>query len=299
MGTGFERMRLDRGWARRIAATALVLVCVACGDPGEPVASVTVGVDREEIPQGRHVTVGYRFGVFREIAAGGEPYRVLVHFLTDEEEVIWQDDHLPPLPIDQWRAGETVEYTRRVIIPPYPYVGSSTVAVGIYSPSSGERLPLLAEELDDRAYVGTRVTFAPGRESSMLFYEDGWYGQETDPASGERWRWIADRAGLTFRNPRADVTLYLDVQAAPRRAVEGPQRVRVSLGDGVLHDGVLEPGERQFLEIGLLGREMGADATVTLGLDVEPSFVPAEGASGAADERRLGARVYYAYVDDR
>ena len=222
-----------------------------------------------------------------------------MHFLTDEEEVIWQDDHLPPLPIDQWRAGETVEYTRRVIIPPYPYIGSSTVAVGIYSPSSGERLPLLAEELDDRAYVGTRVTFAPGRESSMLFYEDGWYGQETDPASGERWRWIADRAGLTFRNPRADVTLYLDVQAAPRSAVEGPQRVRVSLGDGVLHDGVLEPGERRFLEIGLPGREMGDGGTVTLGLDVDPSFVPAEGASGAADERRLGARVYYAYVDDR
>ena len=71
MGTGFERMRLDGGWARRIAATALVLACAACGDPGEPVASVTVGVDREEIPQGRHVTVGYRFGVFREIAEGG------------------------------------------------------------------------------------------------------------------------------------------------------------------------------------------------------------------------------------
>ena len=297
MRTPCERVCCGGEWNRRIAATVLLLACAACGDPGEPVASVTVGVDRDEIPRGRHVLVGYRFDVFRELGTRDGQYRVFVHFLTDEEAVIWQDDHSPPVPISQWRAGETVEYTRRAMIPPYPYIGTSTVAVGIYSPSTGERLPLLSEDLGDRTYVGTTVTFTPARESSILFYEDGWYGEESDTATGERWRWIADRAGLTFRNPRADATLYLDVQSAPRGAVDGPQRLRVSLGANVVHDGVLEFGERTFLEVGLPSRAMGDGASVSLGIDVEPSFVPAEAGSGATDERRLGARVHYAYVE--
>ena len=280
-----------------VVATALLLTTGACADRSEPVASVTVGVDRDEIPRGRHVMVAFRFDVFREIAALDRQYRVFVHFLTDEEEVMWQDDHVPPVPIGEWRAGETVEYTRRVMIPAYPYIGESTVAVGIHSPSTGERLPLLAEDLGGRAYVGTMVTFAPGHENSMVFYEAGWYREERDRLSDERWRWTSERAGLTFRNPRADATLYLELQAAPEGVVDGPQRLKVRLGEGVVYEGVLEVGERHFLDVELQRRQMGDGASVRLDIEVEPSFVPAASDSGATDERRLGARVYYVYVD--
>ncbi len=279
-------------------ATALVLTMGACADRSEPVASVTVGVDRDEVPRGRHVMMAYRFEVFPEIATVGGEHRVFVHFLTDEQEVMWQDDHVPPVRVEDWRPGDVVEYTRRMMIPAYPYIGESTVAVGIYSTSSGERLPLLAADLGDRTYSGTTVTFAPGHESGMLFYEGGWHGEESDRGSAERWRWTSERAGLTFRNPRTDATLYLDVQAAPRGVVDGPQHLRVRSGENVVHEEVLELGERRFLEIGLLRQEMGDGASVSLDIDVEPVFVPAALASGGADERRLGVRVYYAFLDE-
>ena len=182
------------------------------------------------------------------------------------------------------------------MMPPYPYIGPSTVAVGIYSESTGERLPLLAEGLGDRAYLGSTVTFVPGHESSVLFYENGWYGEEGDRASEERWRWIASEAGLTFRNPRADATLYLDVQAAPLGVMDGPQNLRVRLGETVVHDSLLELGERRFLDIALPRRDVGDEATVTLGIEVEPAFVPAS-SGGGTDDRELGMRVYYVYVD--
>ena len=241
--------------------------------------------------------VAYRFDVFQEMAAVGGEHRVFLHFLTDEQEIIWQDDHVPPVRVEEWRPGDVVEYTRRVTIPAYPYIGESTVAVGIYSPSTGERLPLLADALGDGTYAGTTVTFAPGQESSMLFYEAGWHGEEGGRGSAERWRWTSERAGLTFRNPRTDATLYLDVQGAPQGVVGGAQHLRVRSGENVVHDEVLELGERRFLEIGLQRQEMGDGASVSLDIDVEPSFVPARLASGGADERRLGVRVFYAYLD--
>lgn len=297
MSTGAERWRWGGAWCRGFVATVLVLSCVACGERAEPVAGVTLGVDRDELPRGRHLTVAYRFDVFRETAAAGGDYRVFVHFLTTEGEVIWQDDHSPPVPIGEWRAGETVEYTRRVALPPYPYIGPATVAVGIYSQSTGERLPLLAEDLGGREYLGTTVTFVPGHESSMLFYEEGWYGEEGDRASDERWRWIGNEAGVTFRNPRADATLYLDVQAAPLGVMEGPQSLRVRVGEMVVQDLSLELGERRFLEIALPREDLGEEATVSLGIEVAPSFVPASSSPGGVDERELGVRVYYVYVD--
>jgi hypothetical protein len=38
---------------------------------------------------------------------------------------MWTDDHTPPVPTTQWKPGQTVEYTRTVFIPIFPYVGDA------------------------------------------------------------------------------------------------------------------------------------------------------------------------------
>ena len=54
----------------------------------------------------------------------------MVHVVDADEELMWTDDHNPPVPTTQWKPGQTVEYTRTVFVPIYPYVGEATIQVG-------------------------------------------------------------------------------------------------------------------------------------------------------------------------
>ena len=49
-----------------------------------------------------------------------------------------QLDHYydPPTPTSEWKPGQTVEYTRTMFIPSYPYVGAAKVAAGMYTPGA-------------------------------------------------------------------------------------------------------------------------------------------------------------------
>ena len=267
----------------------------SCGETAEPVASVAVGLDRDELPRGRHLTMRYRFGVFPSLGEIRGDYKVLVHFLNGDGEVMWQDDHYPPVDLENWVPGRTIEYDRRMIVPLYPYIGEAEAVVGIYSPSTGERLPLLGNDLGNRTYRGFGFRLVPEHESSMLFYDNGWHGEEYDAVGSERWRWTAERATLTFRNPRTDAVLYLEVQGGAEDLVGGQQFLGIRHGDTVLHGAML--AGRTFLAIEMRRDAMGEDPTVRLDFAVEPSFVPAALGRGLADERRLGVRVYYVYVD--
>ena len=80
-------------------------------------------------------------------------YWVFVHVLDPDGEQLWTDDHLPPTPTSQWKPGQTVEYTRTIFVPNYPYIGEATVRLGLYDPPSGKRLALNAPEASRREYV--------------------------------------------------------------------------------------------------------------------------------------------------
>ena len=80
------------------------------------------------------VTYGSRRRQRRELHGD---YRVIVHFLDADEELMWTDDHNPAMPTTQWKPGQTVEYTRTMFVPVYPYIGTATVRMGLYSPSDG------------------------------------------------------------------------------------------------------------------------------------------------------------------
>ncbi len=57
----------------------------------------------------------------------------MVHVVDTDDELMWTDDHEPPTPTTQWKPGQTIEYTRTVFVPVYPYVGDATIQLGLYS----------------------------------------------------------------------------------------------------------------------------------------------------------------------
>ena len=129
-------------------------------------------------------------------------------------EALWNDDHLPATPTTQWKPGQTVEYTRTVFVPNYPYIGEANVRIGLYSQADGKRLVLTAPEASRREYTVAKVELLPQSENVFLIYKDGWHPAEVDAANpNSEWQWTQKRAAFSFRNPKKDVNFYLEYDA--------------------------------------------------------------------------------------
>ena len=280
---------------------ALGVASVGCapGVPDEPVAAVTVQLDRTVVPLGGPLEMALQFVVPQELQPFNEDLRVMVHFLDSDGVMMWAADHEPSVPTSQWQPGQTISYTRRARVPMYPYIGEAVVAVGLYSPATGERWALAGDPLGQRAYRAAAVSLEPQSESSLVYYQDGWHNDEVDPASNLQWRWTTDLASLSFRNPGTDAVLYLELAGRPD-LFDTVQRVEVRVGEHAVYEVRLDSQERQFHEIPLSVEQLGDADSVTLDLHVDRTFVPASvpGAS-SADLRNLGVRVFYAFLEPR
>ena len=122
---------------------------------------MTISLNRTTVPLGAPIELTLRFDVSPNFVGVEEDYRVFVHFLDDNEDLMWEADHDPPVQTSKWQSRQVVSYTRRATIPMYPYIGEVTVAVGLYSPTTGERLVLAGEDLGQRAYRAAMLNVEP------------------------------------------------------------------------------------------------------------------------------------------
>src|SRR5439155_19311123 len=121
--------------------SAVVVCAAACLGSGAcsrktadapPVATPGVTVNHPRAPLGSPIDITYKFDVASD-AHFGEDYRVLVHILDSDDQLMWTDDHNPPVPTTQWKAGQPVEYTRTVFVPVHQgYIGDATIQLGLY-----------------------------------------------------------------------------------------------------------------------------------------------------------------------
>ena len=288
--------------ARSTVSVLLLLGGAACGTQNEPIASIDLDLERSAAPQGAFVAAELSLTLLPAFAPLDRDYRVFVHFLGPDGQLLWADDHDPPVPSSTWRGGQTLSYSRRLAIPVDAYVGEATIAVGLYYPPRGERLPLAGEHLGQLSYRGGRLTIEAAAARNLLTYEYGWYDQESDRSDshGARWRWTTEAAGLAFPNPYSDVVLQLLLDGRPDLVPGGRQAVDVLADDEPLDRIVLESRDRQFVDVMLPAAHLGDGRTARIEIRVQPTFVPSAVPGGASiDDRRLGVRVHHAFVNVR
>ena len=273
---------------------------VGCGlvDSTRAVATPAVGLNRTRVALGGPVEMSYRFTVAADAPPFAEDFRVFVHFLDSDGELMFSDDHDPPEPTTSWQPGQQIGYDRRMIIPVYPYLGEATVVIGLHEPTGGKRVPLAGEHLGGREYRVATIEMTPPTESVFLVFGDGWYPAESVPEEPDReWQWTSRQATLSFSNPYAASTLHLEVQGRPE-LFDTPQVLTLTIGGAVVETIELASVEPAYHVVPLSSSALGDTENVVLSLNVDPTFVPSMVTNGeSSDYRELGAEIFYAFVE--
>ncbi len=288
--------RVRRPLAGLLIAAATLVGCGGSEDTAPAQGALAVQLSRPRVALGSPVEVTYRFTVASDAGPLGNR-KVFAHFVDADGEQMWTDDHDPPTPTSTWKPGQTVEYSRTVFAPVYPYVGQAKIIGGLYDTGSGERVRLSGTEAGSRAYELAQLELLPQTENIFLIFKDGWHAVETaGDNSMVEWQWTRKEATITFRNPRRDAVLFFQADN-PGKAATAARQVEIRLGDQVLQTVTLSAAEMPVHKIPISAAAMGAGEMVELRLVVDQTFVPAlePGATGN-DPRELGARVFHAFV---
>src|SRR5258708_11152522 len=146
-----------------VVPVLLSVALTGCGGKKETepaVATPSLTFNKDRVPIGSAVTLTYKF-VVAPNASFDKDYWGFVHVLDPDGEQMWTDDHQPPVPTRQWKAGATVEYKRTIFVPNYPYIGQAVVRLGMYDQASGKRLVLNAPEAPRPQYILANLQILP------------------------------------------------------------------------------------------------------------------------------------------
>lgn len=288
----------------RVCALASAVLLAACGrtqQPEAPIATPSVTLARGDAAIGVPMEMTYRFVVADNAPRIADDNTVFVHFLDADGELMWTDDHQPPVPTTQWKPGQTIEYTRTMFVPKFPYSGETAVVVGLYSPTSNLRLPLAGQSRGQREYQVATFTLRPQTDNLFVVFRDGWHETEVaEEQTGVEWQWSKKNSTLAFRNPGRAVVFYF-LCDQPIRQVGGATHVELRRASAVIDSFDVQPGaDRQLRRIDLEPAQLGAGETVEVTVAVDRTFVPATITElKSTDSRELGIRVFRAYVQPK
>jgi hypothetical protein len=302
-GVDGVRRRVLRGaaWVGLALVAASVAACGGGEDSAPPVATVGVTLNKSRASLGSPMELTYKF-VVASNATFDRDYRVFVHFVNAENEQMWTDDHEPPRPTKTWKAGETIEYTRTVFVPSYPYNGKATVVLGLYGPGDMARLPLGAKTRGLRAYDVAGFELVPQGENVFLIYKDDtWHpAEEARESAGVTWRWSKRTGVIAFRNPKRDATFYVELDGRPDLQPVSPQKVTIGVGTTVVDTFTLADQNPVLRKVAIPAAAFGTADTVELTVDAGSTFIPKNTpAANSQDLRELGVRVFHAFVEPK
>ena len=290
--------RVSRWKSVPLSLSVLVALVAAAGcgrkDADEPpVATPSFAIGRERVAIGSPVKLTYRFQVAPDAKIDGD-YWVFVHVLDPDGERMWYDDHQPTPPTSQWKPGQTVEYTRTVFVPNYPYIGEAHVRMGLYSQQTGRRLALTGNEASRREYVVGKFELLPQSENIFLVDKEGWHPPEVaadNPAS--EWKWTQKRALISFRNPKKPSTFYVEYDARTDLFTP-PQKVTIRAGEHTIGTFDADSRTRALLTFPVTAEQLGSTEMSEIALEVDRTFSP-----GGGDTRELGIRVFHKFVEPK
>jgi len=267
--------------------------CSRKSDNEPPVATPSLTLNHDKVPIGSPVKLTYKFVVAPD-AKFNTDYWVFVHVLDPTGELLWTEDHLPTPPTSTWKPGQTVEYTRTVFVPNYPYIGEASVRLGLYDRATSNRLTLNAPQVGRKEYLVTKFQLQPQSENIFLIYKDGWHPAEvaTDNAASE-WQWTKKTATISFKNPKKDSTFYLEFDARTDLFTP-PQQVTIKIGPETIATFAADSRERKLYTFPITAAQMGTGDMTEIVIDLDRTFSP-----GSGDIRELGIRVFHAFVEPK
>ena len=294
-----QRSAWSGGLFRSLALLVTVCSAASCarGEDNTPaVATAEVSLSRPRVAQGSPVDVTYRFNIAQPPAAAGT-YRVFVHVVDADEELMWTDDHAPPSQPNEWQPGQKIEYSRTMFVPMYPYVGGAKVIVGVYDTTTNTRLKLGNTDRGDRSYAVADFELLPQTENVYLIYKDGWHPAEVAPDNPSvEWKWTRKEATLAFRNPKRDATFIVQMDN-PAQSPGAASEVELRIGEQSLGTVPVGSGDAPVRKFPLTAAQLGTGDMVEIRLIANRTFVPALDSAGkSGDTRELGVRVFHAFV---
>jgi hypothetical protein len=280
------------------AAVVGVAGCHRDKPKAPPVATPSVKLSRDRAPLGSPIDITYHFDVAADAPPFAEDYTVFVGVVDADGELMWTEDHQPPIPTRQWKPGQKVEYTRTVFVPVYPYIGEAAIRMGLYSVASKKRLTLSGEDVGQQAYKVASLQLQPQSENLFTVFKEGWHPAESaEHNANVEWQWTKKQATLAFKNPHKDCTFFLELDN-PGGVFNENQQVTITVGNAVVADIAVTPQHLQLHRIPIKADQLGAADMVELRIAVDKTFVPMQVTGGASrDPRELGVRVFHAFIE--
>jgi hypothetical protein len=175
--------------------------------------------------------------------------------------------------------------------------GPVRLEAGVFARSSGDRLPLAGQDRGMRSYEVAMLTVTPA--ANPVVPEAGWYDPESGESPGREWRWSRRESHLSFANPKAPITLYLQFDQ-PVAALPASQAVEVRGPSGVLDTVMVPPGAPKIAKISMTADQLGSADRVDVTVTVSSTFVPAATPQlRSSDTRELGIRLLDAFVEPK
>lgn len=286
------------GFSVLVLVSGTLTACRRKEAPASPLATPSITLSHDKAPLGSPIDITYKFIVAPD-AHFAEDLRAMVHVVDADEQLIFAFDHALPIPTTQWKPGQTIEYTKTVFIPIYPYVGEATIQMGLHSTATQKRVTLAGTDAGQHAYKVAKIQLQPQTENVFTVFKEGWHPAEiADHNATIEWQWTKKDATLSFKNPKKDSMFYLDVDN-PGSVFNEPQQVTITLGGQLVDEFPLKPKQPELRKIPLKIAQLGGGDMVEVVISVDKTYVPAVLVPGSKDPRELGVRVFHAYVDPR
>ena len=271
------------------------MICIQCKEKSQ-VKGITLEVtfSEEELSDDLITDVQYAWKTDPNFVKIEQEMHVYVHF-WHKNNLLFQDDHIPELPMTEWDVDQEHVYTRRVYIPEFidefdpEFKGEETLrlVVGISSPYDREG-DTKQQILETKLKV-----FPPPLDTPEKIYEDGWYDLEIDPDSFlGQWRWTAKEARCIIDNARRDALLV--IKGGVNLDALEDQKVIIKINDRIFDEFV--PEESYFEKSYNIKKEIvGEGEQFFLVIGTDKVFVPADIFPNSKDMRELGLQISFVY----
>ncbi|OGL47027.1 MAG: hypothetical protein A2161_17550 [Candidatus Schekmanbacteria bacterium RBG_13_48_7] len=219
-------------------------------------------------------------------------YKVALHFMDQDGEVLFVDDHLPSVPSSQWKKDEVIKYSRPIYIPFAVDQKTASVVIGLYdekNPQEKIGLNGLQNVYKPARYVLGTLKILPCDDFTLdterMDFKKGWYNLERDVRNRLQWRWTKEEAVCSIRNPKKQAVLYIRGWVPE---FESPATVSIVLNGQSLEQFTAKD---EFIKKYEINKELlGTSEWIDLVLKTDKLYSPSEHGQ-TSDPRNLGIMV--------